>query len=106
MRRFSFDHVFEHLRAAFYQTLVAVSQDLTSTLRMLTYTVAHEWAGDSSRTVMEGLKNFNAAFIGTDHPKQLAIIVRDEEQRIVAGLLGETRWDWMYIGWVWVSDRN
>src|SRR5262245_11241765 len=71
---------------------------------MLTYTVAHEWAKDSSGAVMDGLKNFNAAFIGTDHPKQLAIIVRDEEQRIVAGLLGETRWDWMYIGWVWVSD--
>jgi len=53
---------------------------------------------------MEGLKNFNLAFIGRDQPKRLAIIVRNEEERIVAGLLSETKWDWMYIGWLWVSD--
>ena len=71
---------------------------------MLNYTVAYQWDEDSSRAIMEGLKNFNLAFIGRDQPKRLAIIVRNEEERIVAGLLSETKWDWMYIGWLWVSD--
>ena len=71
---------------------------------MLNYTVEHEWDNDSSQAVMEGLRNFNAAFIGTDKPRQLAIIVRNDEGQIVAGLLGETKWDWMFIGWVWVND--
>ncbi len=72
--------------------------------QMLNYTVEHEWDNDSSQAVMEGLRNFNAAFIGTDKPRQLAIIVRNDEGQIVAGLLGETKWDWMFIGWVWVND--
>ena len=70
---------------------------------MLNYTVEHQWNEASSQTVMEGLQNFNASFIGTDQPQKLAIIVRNEEGHIVAGLLGETHWDWIYIGWVWVE---
>lgn len=72
---------------------------------MLSYTIRHEW-DDSSKIVMEGLKSFNAPFLGSDTPKQLQIIVRNDEGEIVAGLLGETHWNWMYIGWVWVRDDN
>jgi ribosomal protein S18 acetylase RimI-like enzyme len=71
---------------------------------MLQYTIDHQWDEHSSQAVMEGLRTFNAPFIGNDKPQQLAIIVRNDKGQIVAGLLGETKWDWMYIGWVWVDD--
>jgi ribosomal protein S18 acetylase RimI-like enzyme len=72
---------------------------------MLSYDIEHEW-NQSSKVVMEGLKSFNAPVIGTDKPRQIQIIVRDDHGKIVAGLLGETKWDWMYIGWLWVSDSH
>jgi ribosomal protein S18 acetylase RimI-like enzyme len=71
---------------------------------MLNYTIEHQWEEHSSRAVMEGLKTFNAGVIGRDHPQKLAVIVRDEGQ-VVAGVLGETKWDWMYIAWLWVDER-
>jgi GNAT superfamily N-acetyltransferase len=72
---------------------------------MLNYTISRKW-DDSSKVVMEGLKSFNAPFLGSDTPRQLQIIVRTNDGDIVAGLLGETHWDWMYVGWVWVRDDH
>src|SRR5438093_11880552 len=69
------------------------------------FTIEHDWNDSSSRAVMEGLTNFNRAFVGTDQPRRLAIIVRDKEE-IIGGLLGETKWNWMDIGWVWVSENH
>src|SRR5262249_23751899 len=71
---------------------------------MLNYTIEHQWEEGSSQAVMEGLKSFNAGIIGRDHPRKLAVIVRDGDGQVVAGVLGETKWDWMYIGWLWVEE--
>jgi ribosomal protein S18 acetylase RimI-like enzyme len=71
---------------------------------MLNYTIEHQWEERSSQAVMEGLKTFNAGVIGRDHPRKLADIVRDDDGRVVAGVLGETKWDWMYIAWLWVDE--
>ena len=72
---------------------------------MLNYIIRNEWEPHSSQAVMEGLKSFNAEFIGRDQPRKLSVIVRNEEEQIVAGLLAETKWDWLYIGWLWVNER-
>jgi ribosomal protein S18 acetylase RimI-like enzyme len=71
---------------------------------MLNYTIEHEWKTASSTRIMRELQAFNVDFIGTDNPKKLSIIVTDDEHEIVAGLLGETKWNWMYISWVWVHQ--
>jgi GNAT superfamily N-acetyltransferase len=71
---------------------------------MLNYIIRNEWEQHSSQAVMEGLKSFNAEFIGRDQPRKLSVIVRNEEEQIVAGLLAETKWDWLYIGWLWVNE--
>jgi ribosomal protein S18 acetylase RimI-like enzyme len=72
---------------------------------MLNYTIDHEWKDEPSQAVMNGLQNFNAAFIGFDNPQKLAVTVRDGAQKIVAGLLAQTNWNWMYIGWLWVDEK-
>src|SRR5215475_7801010 len=71
---------------------------------MLNYTIEHEWNAESSKAVIEGLQNFNVSFIGKDNPQKLSIIVRNGEGEIVAGLLAETKWNWMYIGCLWVAE--
>ena len=72
---------------------------------MATYSIEHHWDEDASKAVMKGLADFNLPFIGTDQQQRLAIIVRDEGE-VVAGLLAETKWNWMYIGWVWVREDH
>jgi GNAT superfamily N-acetyltransferase len=72
---------------------------------MLNFDIEHHWDEQSSQVVMNGLKAFNLPFIGADQPQKLAIIVRNEQQEIIGGLLGETKWNWMYIGWVWITEK-
>src|SRR5437660_1228107 len=72
---------------------------------MLHYTIDNEWKEEPSQAVMHGLQNFNAGFIGFDNPKKLSVTVRDESGKILAGLLAQTSWNWMYIGWVWVDEK-
>jgi ribosomal protein S18 acetylase RimI-like enzyme len=73
---------------------------------MLNYSIEREWKDELSEAVIHGLQNFNAGFIGFDNPKKLSVTVRDETGKIVAGLLAETKWNWMYIGWVWVDEKH
>ena len=82
-----------------------VQDILIYTLQMLNYSIDHEWKDEHSLAVMQGLQNFNAAFIGFDNPKKLSVTVRDDAGKIVAGLLAQTNWNWMYIGWVWVDEK-
>jgi ribosomal protein S18 acetylase RimI-like enzyme len=89
----------------YLQKCVAGQNDLIYTSQMLNYTIDHEWKDEPSQAVMNGLQNFNAAFIGFDNPQKLAVTVRDGAQKIVAGLLAQTNWNWMYIGWLWVDEK-
>ena len=71
---------------------------------MLNYKIEHEWSA-SSKAIMEGLLAYNVDFIGTDQPKKLSIVVTDDDGKLIGGLLGETKWNWMYIGWLWVNEK-
>jgi ribosomal protein S18 acetylase RimI-like enzyme len=71
---------------------------------MLTYEMTQHWDEATSSIVMNALRTFNVPFMGIDHPRKLSVIVRDESQKIVGGLLAETKWDWLYIAWLWVEE--
>jgi ribosomal protein S18 acetylase RimI-like enzyme len=43
--------------------------------------------------------------IGADKPRKLSIVARNEDEQIVGGLLAETKWNWMFIGWVWIDEK-
>lgn len=55
-------------------------------------------------TVRRGLLAFNEAHIGPANERPVRFVVRDAEGAVIAGLLGDTRWGWMHIEKLWVSD--
>ncbi len=71
---------------------------------MLKYTVEDGWPEDTSRVVVDGLAAFNAAHGSVPSEQKLAVMVLDDDQHVVGGLLGRTDHGWFYVGWLWVSD--
>jgi GNAT superfamily N-acetyltransferase len=53
----------------------------------------------------DGLEAFNdRCWPGHQPWKPLAVFAREEEERIVAGVAGETYAGWLFIRYLWVSD--
>ncbi|HJP84466.1 MAG TPA: GNAT family N-acetyltransferase [Gemmatimonadaceae bacterium] len=55
-------------------------------------------------TVVRGLLSFNEAWIGPANEQPVKLIARDGEG-IVGGLIGHTRWRWLYVAKLWVDER-
>lgn len=55
--------------------------------------------------VQTGLTEYNEAEVGPAEKRALAVFVRDEDEAVVAGLLGNTAWGWLYVQWLWIDDR-
>jgi GNAT superfamily N-acetyltransferase len=54
--------------------------------------------------VLRGLLAFNEARIGPAGEQPVRFVVRDAGDAVIGGLLGHTRWGWMHIEKLWVSD--
>jgi GNAT superfamily N-acetyltransferase len=55
------------------------------------------------QAVIDGLRAFNAPFIGEPDERPLAAFARDEGGRVVGGLLGHTKYGWCYVAKLWVA---
>lgn len=55
--------------------------------------------------VGEQLMAFNASDVGASRRTPLAVFVRDEEGKVVAGISGYTAWGWLFTQWLWVDER-
>ncbi|MCV3205172.1 GNAT family N-acetyltransferase [Mesorhizobium sp. YC-39] len=53
----------------------------------------------------ERLSSFNDSDVGASGRKALAVFVRDEKGKVVAGISGYTAWGWLYVQWLWVDER-
>ena len=60
--------------------------------------------GASTDAVTRGLRTWNSQFIDTSPAARFNIVMRDEHDVIVGGCLCETRWNWLYVDVLWVSD--
>ena len=54
--------------------------------------------------VLKGLRAFNVAQIGPANDLPLELVVRDASGAVMAGLLGTTKWGWLYVDKLWVSE--
>jgi GNAT superfamily N-acetyltransferase len=61
---------------------------------------------EDAKFVQERLREFNEQKVGDeDHHQMLAIFIRDPEQNILGGLLGDTYWGWLYVSILWIDER-
>ncbi|MCC5640236.1 GNAT family N-acetyltransferase [Nostoc sp. CHAB 5844] len=70
----------------------------------LTITVDHQPDSKDIRTVISHLVEYNNSQTQPDVNDPLAIWVRDSNNTIVAGLVGKTNWEWLYVSHLWVAE--
>jgi GNAT superfamily N-acetyltransferase len=55
--------------------------------------------------VVRGLLAFNEARLGPSGEQPVKLVARDSAGAVVGGILGHTRWRWLYIAKLWVDER-
>jgi GNAT superfamily N-acetyltransferase len=55
-------------------------------------------------TVIRGLLAFNEVRLGPADERPVKFVARDASGAVVGGLLGHTRWRWLYIAKLWVDE--
>jgi GNAT superfamily N-acetyltransferase len=61
-------------------------------------------SAEDREVVLNGLLAFNEERIGPRNERPVALVVRDGSGAVIAGLLGDTKWDWLYVDKLWVSE--
>ena len=67
--------------------------------------IDNEVSEADERAVVRGLLAFNEAWIGPSNEQPVRLVARDEFG-VVGGLLGSTRWKWLYVAKLWVDERG
>ncbi|MBT3711842.1 MAG: GNAT family N-acetyltransferase [Anaerolineae bacterium] len=52
-----------------------------------------------------GLSAFNIKQVGDNNFERLCYAIRNDEDEIVGGILGEIYWGWLYVDLLWVKDK-
>ena len=55
--------------------------------------------------VVDGLLAFNEDRLGPADDQPVKFVARDSTGVVVGGILGHTRWRWLYIAKLWVDER-
>jgi GNAT superfamily N-acetyltransferase len=51
-----------------------------------------------------GISAFNKQQAGDDHGRNLCFVLKDENGKVVGGVIGETYWNWLYISLMWIRE--
>ena len=63
-----------------------------------------EVSAEDRTTVLRELRAFNEAMIGPANDRPVELVVRDTDGAVIGGLLGNTKWGWLYVDKLWISD--
>lgn len=55
--------------------------------------------------VNNALEEFNNKTVGPDNHELLNIVEYDDNQKVIAGILGGTYWGWMHLDILWVDEK-
>jgi len=67
-------------------------------------TIDTELSEADEATIVHGLRSFNEAWIGPSNEQPVRLVARDA-LGIAGGLLGHTKWRWLYVAKLWVAER-
>lgn len=68
-----------------------------------TMTVSSEITQEYRDAIEGGLIAYNESVVGNREPKQLAIVLRNDDEKIVGGLLGVSYYGWLHVSILWVD---
>lgn len=54
--------------------------------------------------IQEGLKEHNKKFTNPDNHEKLSVLLKDDDGKVLGGLLGGTYWDWLHIDSLWLDE--
>jgi GNAT superfamily N-acetyltransferase len=57
-----------------------------------------------AQAVTDGLRAYNRSQVGDSRHLPLVLSVRGDDGRVVAGLVGDTRWTWLFVSLLWVDE--
>ena len=60
---------------------------------------------EDREVIFQGLLEYNLARIEDMNKKELGVYVNDETGKKVAGLIGETHGNWLFVKYLWVSEE-
>jgi len=60
---------------------------------------------DDTAVVRAGLRAHNQLHLPGQEWRFIALYLRDDEDRILGGVLAEIGWDWLHISVLWVDER-
>jgi GNAT superfamily N-acetyltransferase len=66
--------------------------------------IDEEVSAEDRDVVLKGLRAFNVAQIGPANDLPLELVVRDAEGTVIGGLLGNTKWGWLYVDKLWIGE--
>ena len=72
---------------------------------MPTFEVGSRFEEEADR-IRRGLREFNEAAAGSAAFEPLRVIVRDEAQRLLGGLVGATYWGWLHVETLWIDAAH
>ena len=67
--------------------------------------IASDPSGHDRQALREALFAYNRSQAGDQHFQELTIWLRDDQQRIVGGVIGSTYWGWLLVQFLWVDER-
>jgi GNAT superfamily N-acetyltransferase len=67
--------------------------------------IDEEVSAEDRDTVLRGLRAFNESQIGPANHLPLQLVVRGAQGEVIGGLLGDTKWGWLYVDKLWISEQ-
>lgn len=61
---------------------------------------------DDRSAVSQGLRDFDHRYMPRSDSQPLTLFLRDESGAILGGLLASTRWHWLLVDKLWVTDER
>lgn len=70
--------------------------------RSCTITIEETPPSDEVKLLYEGLREYNSSYVTDNQHRPLVVFLRDENNAIVGGLLGDTFWGWLHVSIFWI----
>lgn len=61
-------------------------------------------SSEDEQVVFTGLRGFNVAVIGDPEMRAVDVFVRDDEGKVIGGLVGWIKWRWLYVSKLWIPE--